>query len=561
MAARIGVTALLLLAAGAVVASYVFQEKQEAVPPAREEVVFWHFWGGKDRVVVENVVHRFNDSQDRYFVRAVAMPGNNLDVKLFLAVTGGDPPDLVNQDDPIVADWAARGALTPIDELASPEEMKQLRTWLFPAARRLTEYDGRLYALCNGLDIRALYYNRTLLEEHGLGPPHTLAELDEIAAKVSVVDEDGRLVRAGYLPNPDRLWAWGVVFGGEFYDPTTGRVTADSPQIESALRWMVGYSRRFGASEVANFRPGGQTLPGKTFALLPLTESSPHGPYATLMDGQWRVRELAESQAARRKKGLPVAEYGVCPLPPPPAGRRRAGWVNGNFFLVPRGADQPEGAWEFMKFWSGFGGHEAAAAKTCVAGGWIPVSQQVVDQPAFQSYLSKQPLFAEFVALAGSENQFPIPVIPGAPFFKDEINNTASHAMLYPSEPVPPQLQSATRRIEAHLARQRSSPQAATSRTQFRQFSNAAETKTARYASTSRGAPAGTALRLFRPTSGDAETEGFSPLNKRRQTDALARRQRHPNEFPQRLGRSPPWKRFRYNRGPFHPSPSHQPEP
>ena len=28
----------------------------------REEVVFWHFWGGADRDVVEDVVRRFNES-------------------------------------------------------------------------------------------------------------------------------------------------------------------------------------------------------------------------------------------------------------------------------------------------------------------------------------------------------------------------------------------------------------------------------------------------------------------------------------------------------------------
>ena len=72
----------------------------------REEVVFWHFWGGRDRPVVEEIVRRFNDSQAEYRVRAVAMPGANLDLKFFLSVAGGDPPDLLNQDDPIVADWA-----------------------------------------------------------------------------------------------------------------------------------------------------------------------------------------------------------------------------------------------------------------------------------------------------------------------------------------------------------------------------------------------------------------------------------------------------------------------
>ena len=42
-----------------------------------EEVVFWHFWGGEDRRVVDEVVDRFNASQSRYHVRAIAMPGNS----------------------------------------------------------------------------------------------------------------------------------------------------------------------------------------------------------------------------------------------------------------------------------------------------------------------------------------------------------------------------------------------------------------------------------------------------------------------------------------------------
>ncbi|MCP4813841.1 MAG: hypothetical protein GY888_15145, partial [Planctomycetaceae bacterium] len=53
--------------------------RNDRVPADREEVVFWHFWGGADRQVVETVVERFNASQQQFFVRAIAMPGNNLD--------------------------------------------------------------------------------------------------------------------------------------------------------------------------------------------------------------------------------------------------------------------------------------------------------------------------------------------------------------------------------------------------------------------------------------------------------------------------------------------------
>ena len=114
-----------------------------------------------------------------------------------------------------------------------------------------------------------------------------------------------------------------------------------------------------------------------------------------------------------------------------------AGWVNGNFFVVPRGADCSDGAWEFMKFWSGFGGHEQEAATTCIEGGWIPVSRRVTDQPSFHDYLQTEPLFAEFVRLAGSKHQFPVPVIPGAAMLKREIESVGEKA-LYDDQSIDP---------------------------------------------------------------------------------------------------------------------------
>ncbi|MEO8497425.1 MAG: hypothetical protein ABI614_20330, partial [Planctomycetota bacterium] len=155
-----------------------------------------------------------------------------------------------------------------------------------------------------------------------------------------------------------------------------------------------------------------------------------------------------------RRAGKPVVEFGVCPLPVPFQGRPRAGWVNGNFFLVPRGAKNREGAWEFMKFWSGFGGHEADAAETCVAGGWIPVSTAVANHPTFRDYLQREPLFATFVELAAEPNQVPTPVIPGAAYFQRTVNDTAATAMYVESAAgAKPLLEQAAAKINAHLDR------------------------------------------------------------------------------------------------------------
>lgn len=443
---RFSLAALFLLGVGLLAAAMLERpDPRQVVPAGRREVVFWHFWGGEDRNVVEAVVDRFNNSQDQHFVRAIAMPGNNLDMKLFLAVTGGDPPDVINQDDPIMADWAERGALLPLDEVASPDEVERLHEWLVPAARSLGSYRGRMYALCNGLDIRALYYNKTLLDAHHLTPPSSIAELDAVAEQLTEVDPDGLVQRFGYLPDPRRLWAWGVVFGGAFYDDREHSVVSDKKSIVAALEWMASYRQRYGAKQVAAFRQGDQSLPGKTFPLLA-------DRYAIVMDGQWRVRDIVAAQEEQRRAGEPVTEYGVCPLPPPVGGRTDAGWVNGNFFLVPRGAGNPQGAWEFMKFWSGFDGREEEAATTCAAGGWIPVSETVAAQPEFERFLQEQPLFPEFVRLSSSPNQFSTPTIPGAGYFYRTINDAAAKAMYVDASDSPRRLlENATDSIQAHL--------------------------------------------------------------------------------------------------------------
>jgi len=448
----IAVAVVALLGIGLLVSQQLLSASDSHVPAGREEVVFWHFWGGADRAIVEDVAKRFNASQEDYYVRPIAMPGNNLDLKFFLSVTGGDPPDLLNIDDPVIADWGYRGAILALDEVATPEEVERLQAWLFPAARRLVTYEDRLYGVPNGLDIRALYVNRTMLERYGLSPPKSIADLDMIAETIAPPDQANEYQHHGYLPDSRRIWAWGPVFGGQFYEPADGQVTLTTPEIESALEWMVSYRNRYGPSEIARFRHGDQSVPGKTFPLFAER-------YAVVMDGQWRVRDIRAFQKSQKENGKEVTEFDAIPLPPPPGGKPNAGWVNGNNFVIPRGADTSRGAWEFIKFWCGFDGQEAAAAKTCVAGGWIPVSQQVVDEPTFQAFLEKEPLFRTFIELAGSKNQYPVPVIPGAPYFNNEVKNLAESAMASPTKPdLSQMLQEAETRIQSHIDRARYAP-------------------------------------------------------------------------------------------------------
>ena len=262
--------------------------------------------------------------------------------------------------------------------------------------------------------------------------PRTIADLDRIAETI-VPPGAKRFDRVGYLPDPRRLWAWGVVFGGRFANHDAHRlddqITADDPRILDAMRWMAGYSERYGADRVAAFRSGDQALTGASFPLLADRR------YTVLMDGQWRVRDLAEAADAAARRGETIDEFGVCPLPPPPGGVARAGWVNGNFFIVPRGAKNGAGAWELMKFWTGFGGAEADAAQTAAAGGWIPRAPRLSTSLGFQRFLNERPLFREFVRLAESETQLPTPALPVASTYYREVVAAAQDVLYRGAEP------------------------------------------------------------------------------------------------------------------------------
>ena len=303
------VTVLLLILLLA--AALTFSGHRAAIPAGRSEVLFWHFWGGKERVVVDEVVRRFNESQNVHYVRAVAMPGNNLDLKLFLAITGEDPPDLVNQDDPIIGDWAQRGAILSLREFVTTEQLSRLKSWLFPAAWQLAAYQQKAYGLCNGLDVRALIYNKSLLRDYDLEPPKTIAELDQLADRITPAGTRNPK-RMGFLPKPRNLWAWGVVFGGDFYDETGGQITLADQNIVRALEWMASYGRRYGDVAVS-FRARDQSLPGQTFPLIA-------GRYAAIVDGQRRVNDIKAAQAAQRAARTAVTEYGVVALPAPDDG-------------------------------------------------------------------------------------------------------------------------------------------------------------------------------------------------------------------------------------------------
>jgi multiple sugar transport system substrate-binding protein len=383
--------------------------------PDRVPVRFWHMWTAEWKDVVDDIVDRFNESQNVYEVIPLSIPYTAADSKFLLSVAGGAPPDVMAQWNPVIPKWAENDLIIPLDELMTPEEWEEFKETAYPVAQKIGMYKGRLYGVTTGLNVRALYIRLDHLREAGLSPddiPETLEELCAWSEQLHRFSEDGDLVRIGFLPEYFQNYA--PAFGGGFYDWDANEVLIDTPENLAALEFLVQERRKLGFEKVVRF------ISGLAVGLGNIEWPFISGAYTMVSDGQWRVEQL--------RKYAPELEYITRPIPPPKGGKKHSGWVNGNFMIIPRGADCVEGAWEFVKFWSGIENPERAA-EFYTWGGWLPLRPAIAEAPIFKEYVKEYPQFQTFLDTLPSENMDAMPPVPYQVFFWDRLVQADEAAM------------------------------------------------------------------------------------------------------------------------------------
>ena len=131
---------------------------------------------------------------------------------------------------------------------------------------------------------------------------------------------------------------------------------------------------------------------------------------------------------------------------PAEGGRDRAGWSNGNFMIIPAGAKHADGAWEFIKFWSGLAEPERAA-EFYTWGGWLPLNTHVAQSPIYRKYVEDHPTFQTFLDILPSPNIEPTPPVPYQVYLQDRIKATYESATLGSLSP-----EKALERLEHEIA-------------------------------------------------------------------------------------------------------------
>ncbi|GIX06285.1 MAG: hypothetical protein KatS3mg115_0688 [Candidatus Poribacteria bacterium] len=267
--------------------------------------------------------------------------------KLMTAIAGGTPPDVINQDRFSIGGWAARDAFLPLDDFLAqqdPNDPLAIRPEEYYAACwQEAVYEGKVYAIPNSTDDRLLFYNKDLLKAAGYvdengeaRPPKTWEELKEYAVRLSKWDENGNLVRVGFIPNygNSHLYLYGWQNGGRFMSEDGRTCTLNDPRIVEALEFMTEIYDALGGRAVVE-------------SFISTFQSGVLDPF---LNGVVVMKINTNGELSNIARYKPDLNFGVAPAPRPARFREPLTWSGGFSWAIPRGARHPEIAWEFIRW-------------------------------------------------------------------------------------------------------------------------------------------------------------------------------------------------------------------
>ena len=361
---------VLMLCGGAALLAFGPRPNEE-VPPGRVVVDYWEKWTGTDMEAMRSIVDDFNNTvgaEKGIFVRNISLA--NVQHKTLAATAAGVPPDIAGLWTAQVVQYALRGALTPLDELAREHGID--RSDYKPIYWDICNYRDSLYALPTTPAVVAMHYNKRFFYEAadrlyaaGLDPtrpPQTLAEFDRYAQLLDKkIPGTHRLARAGYFTMDT---GWYIVytqvwFGGGAWDPRGLRYTLLRPENVAAYEWVASYSKRMGAQAFMDFKSGigGFASPTNPFLA---------GTVAMIQQGPWMGEYVARYNPDMSQVIVPFAlepflprvarpfnyEWGVAAFPSAVPGERGrdVSYNETDILVIPRGAKHPREAFEFMAY-------------------------------------------------------------------------------------------------------------------------------------------------------------------------------------------------------------------
>ena len=329
--AVLGVAALLAAACGGSSGSSSSQSTKDFGVNATGTV---HFWARQATDgPAKALVAAFNATHKNLKVVLHLTPPNDDTSQLATAIRAGSVPDVVGLNDIDVPEFSHQNALMNLTKYIDALPYK---TSLSPGHLKLATYNGQDYGLPYLADLSVLWYNKKLFKEAGLNPndpPTSYAQIVSDAKKITALghgiygfsfagDCQGCL---GFTMLPS-LWAAGQhMINGPLGNQTVN-VANDAPlkTMLAAYHTMWAGHMTPVADQTQNGLTWGADFEAGKVGILP----GDYG-FATKLTNQ--------------------AEFADAPLPAVNGGSYST-FDGGDDFVIPAGAPNASGAWEFIKW-------------------------------------------------------------------------------------------------------------------------------------------------------------------------------------------------------------------
>lgn len=310
-------------------------------PDAKEPVTItiWHTRPESDEPTSNH--QRFLAWADKYNATntdniKVEIIGSKKDDAILTAIASGTTPDIFMGYWNTTSTWAANGALLDLTDYINNDSAFEKDDFASVGWEQAT-FDDKIYGVPFIMNTTLLYYRKDLLKEAGYdAPPKTLAELKEMAVKLTKVDANGNVTQAGFIPNYPWLdnVCWPVMTGSTWIDSATNKITFDSPEVIEAYQWQADICKEIGYDKLVAFKDGFGTRD---------TEEDP------LITGKVAMTFFSEMKLPAMQKLGKDIEWGVVALPyGSSAGNEKEVMLTTNQFKINANTANPDAAWKVL---------------------------------------------------------------------------------------------------------------------------------------------------------------------------------------------------------------------
>ncbi len=344
-------------------------EKQE-----KTEISFWHAMSGPGQVALDSIVADFNNSQDKYVVKA-EFQGTYEESLTKLRSVGGtkDAPAITQVFEVGTKYMIESGYIEPMQTFIDKDnyDLSQLEDNILNYYR----VDGKLYSMPFNSSTPVMIYNKDAFKEAGLdpeSPPQTFNEVKEAAKKLTKKNE-----RFGFS-----MLTYGWFFeqlvatqGGHYVDNDNGRSDDATKAVfngEEGLRVFNWLNEMNKAGTFGNYGTNWDDI----------RAAFQTGKVAMYMDSSAGVAGAINNSPF---------EVGVAYIPYPDEVERQGVAIGGASLWMSKGIaeEEQEAAWEFMKYLA----TPESQAKWHVGTGYFAINPAAYDQDIVKTEWEKYPQF------------------------------------------------------------------------------------------------------------------------------------------------------------------------